>query len=60
MNEAFYTSCLKHIFETDVLETGMIDQYLVHEIRKISHLWRLDRKGEAKDSLRRSRNQPFH
>ena len=36
----FSTSNARYVFKTDVLETGMVDHYLIYGIRKI-HAWRI-------------------
>ncbi len=40
----FSTSSPKYILETNVLETGMVDHYLVYGVRKIN-AWRLNKKS---------------
>ena len=50
----FSTSNPKFILKADVLETGMVDHYLVYGIRKVN-AWRL-KKEHAKPKLVESRN----
>ena len=50
----FFTSNPKFILTTDVLETGMVDHFLVYGVRKVN-AWRL-RKERAKPKIVESRN----
>ena len=50
----FSTSNPKFILKADVLETGMVDHYLVYEVRKVN-AWRL-KKENAKPKIVESRN----
>ena len=43
----FSTSCPKYIFETNIIKTGMVDHYLVYEIRKIN-AWRRNNPRQRK------------
>ena len=50
----FSTSNSKFILKADVLETGMVDHYMVYGVRKVN-AWRL-KKEHAKPKLVESRN----
>ena len=41
--EHFSSSTLKYILKTDILETEMVDHYLVYDIRKVT-AWRYQRE----------------